>query len=161
MPIGMGGYSPLHAQDVANCAAICLSDPPQHHQKVYRLTGPECLSGNRLIIIGVGIAGKAGLGLSRPVRFLNCTKSEAKDAMLRADTPTWVLNGFMELFDLIAKGFFATVSPDVAQLTYYKGITVEEFFRRNRDLFNSESEQNRDNSTGTQENAEIILPSKL
>ncbi len=48
-----------------------------------------------------------------------------------------VVNGFMELFDLISKGFFATASPDVATLTYYKGIPVEEFFRSNRAVFNT------------------------
>lgn len=45
MPIGMGGYSPIHVKDVASCAAICFAEPKEHYEKVYRLTGPEVLSG--------------------------------------------------------------------------------------------------------------------
>jgi hypothetical protein len=58
----------------------------------------------------------------------------------------------------IAKGFFATLSPDVALLTYYKGVTVEEFFRQNRPLFNFEMKSD---GSHQQETKELILPSKL
>ncbi|KAI8914630.1 hypothetical protein EDD86DRAFT_199747 [Gorgonomyces haynaldii] len=146
MPIGAGGYSPIHVDDVAAAAGVIFNDPKPHFGKKYRLTGPEILS-------GVSIAGKASMGLDRPVKFLNCTKNEAKKSMLNSNSPAWVVNGFMELYELVSKGFFATVSPDLANLTFFKGLTVEEYFRENKTLFSSDSSANAGQF--------YVLPSKL
>lgn len=107
-----------------------------------------------LFDLGVGIAGKASLGLNRPVRFRNCTLDEARKAMMAAISPEWVIEGFTELYDLIAQGYFATLSPDLALLTFDKGVTVAEFFRENTALFNGETDSK---SAGN----ELVFPSKL
>lgn len=137
MPIGMQKYAPIHVNDVARCAvssffikATCIMDPMQHHGQKYRLTGPELLS-------GVEIAGKASLGLKIPVGFTNCNVFEAREIMTIRSSPKskWAIQGFMEIYELISRGFFAHVSPDVAKLNFFKGITCEEFFTDNRDYF--------------------------
>lgn len=46
MPIGTGGYSPIHVKDVAKAAAALFCHPSEHYGKTYRITGPEILSGS-------------------------------------------------------------------------------------------------------------------
>ncbi|KAL2919331.1 hypothetical protein HK105_200974 [Polyrhizophydium stewartii] len=150
MPIGLGGYAPIHVADIAAAAAAVLVDPEDHAGKTYTLTGPEVLT-------GVSIAGKASRGLERPVRFINCTVDEARDAMLRAGTPEWIRNGFLELYVLIGKGFFATPSPDLAFLTCFKGTSMEEFFRENRAMFNARVKDSDGTSSSSSSSSKAAL----
>ncbi|KAI8892117.1 hypothetical protein BC833DRAFT_626143 [Globomyces pollinis-pini] len=123
IPIGTGGYAPIHCKDVAKVAKTILDHPKQHSSRTYRLTGPELLT-------GVLIAGKAAQGLDRPVRFIN-------RSVVTSKSPTWASFLDQELYALIAKGFFTSVSKDVEILTGIKGITLQDFFKENRELFNS------------------------
>ena len=64
MPIGKGAYAPIHARDIALAAKIILEKPESHYGRIYKLTGPE-------LVTGVEIAGKASRGLCKPVAFKN------------------------------------------------------------------------------------------
>ncbi|KAI8926039.1 hypothetical protein BC831DRAFT_458216 [Entophlyctis helioformis] len=128
LPISQGAYAPIHVSDVAAAAAVLFASPADHYGKSYTLTGPEVLT-------GVAIAGKASRGLDRPVRFVNCDIRRAREDMIRASSPEWFITGFLELYAMIAKGLFDVVSPDLAMLTCFKGVTLEEFFRENRAFF--------------------------
>ena len=72
------------------------------------------------------------MGLNRPVRFVN------RDPPMDAYKTTWSKILDMELYGLIAKGFFTAASPDVFALTGMKGITLEQFFAEHEGFFNSE-----------------------
>ena len=88
-------------------------------------------------MVGVGIAGKASLGLGRPVRYRNCSKEEAKTHFQTTPQSQWAAKGSMEIYELISKGFFSVLSSDVALLMFHKGLTVEEYFKNNHVLFNT------------------------
>ncbi|KAJ3361393.1 hypothetical protein HDU91_003939 [Kappamyces sp. JEL0680] len=118
--------SPIHARDIAAAAKIVLGNPKAHYGKTYRLTGPELLTGTE-------IAGKASMGLGRPVRFVN------RDPPMDAYKTTWAKILDMELYGLIKRGFFTSVSSDVYTLTGQKGITMEQFFAENEQYFNGDS----------------------
>lgn len=122
IPISTGGFAPVHARDVAAAAGAILADIKKHSGKVYRLTGPELLT-------GVAIAGKASEGLERPVKFVN-------KSPLTAAGPSWAKFLDLELYSLIAKGFFTSVSNDMVQLTGRKAISLEDFFKEHKDEFN-------------------------
>ena len=64
MPIGKGAYAPINARDIALAAKIILNNPEPHYGRIYKLTGPE-------LVTGVEIAGKASRGLHKPVMFKN------------------------------------------------------------------------------------------
>jgi hypothetical protein len=89
-----------------------------------RLTGPE-------LVTGVQIAGKASMGLQRPVRYVNKVSPN-----LHSGVNNWARILDIELYHLISKGFFTAVSPDVEQLTGKKGITLETFFSESANVFN-------------------------
>jgi uncharacterized protein YbjT (DUF2867 family) len=123
IPVGIGAYSPIHCKDISNVAKIILSDPTPHYGMTYRLTGPEQLT-------GVQIAGKASRGLNKPVRFSNRVSKH-----LTGDSSS--LDRFLdlELYALISKGFFKTLSNDVEKLTGFKGISIQNFFMENQQEF--------------------------
>ena len=73
------------------------------------------------------------MGLNRPVRFVN------RDPPMEAYKTTWAKILDMELYGLIAKGFFTSASPEVFQLTGMKGVTLEQFFAEHEEFFNSET----------------------
>lgn len=122
IPIGMGAFAPIHCKDMANVAIKVLKDLSTHNGKLYSLTGPELLT-------GVQIAGKAALGLQRPVRFSN--KLSGRREL------TWERILDLDLYALISKGFFTSVSNDVYRLLGRKGIPLIQFFTENRGVFNS------------------------
>ena len=72
------------------------------------------------------------MGLNRPVRFVN------RDPPMDAYKTTWAKILDMELYGLISRGFFTSISRDVYQLTGLRGITMEQFFAENDKHFNSE-----------------------
>ena len=72
------------------------------------------------------------MGLNRPVRFVNKVSSN-----LHNGSDTWAKILDLELYHLIARGFFTTVSPDVERLTGKKGETLEQFFKENIEFFNA------------------------
>ncbi|KAJ3313688.1 hypothetical protein HDV04_001698 [Boothiomyces sp. JEL0838] len=122
IPISTGGFAPVHARDVATAASAVLADIKKHSGKVYRLTGPELLT-------GVGIAGKASEGLERPVKFVNKPPPTTTG-------PSWAKFLDLELYSLIAKGFFTSVSNDMLLLTGKKAISLEDFFKEHKAEFN-------------------------
>ncbi|RKP01417.1 hypothetical protein CXG81DRAFT_25911 [Caulochytrium protostelioides] len=128
LPLGMGGFAPVHTSDVASVASVLLSDPAAHRYQRYQITGPEVLT-------GVMIAGKAAEGLGLPVRFQSITSDEARQQLEQLGFCDAFIDGQLELYDLIRDGFFAHVSPDVGRLTYFRGATLVEFFREHRGYF--------------------------
>ncbi|KAJ3320408.1 hypothetical protein HDV06_005331 [Boothiomyces sp. JEL0866] len=122
IPISTGGFAPVHARDVATAASAVLADIKKHAGKVYRLTGPELLT-------GVAIAGKASEGLERPVKFVNKPPPTTSG-------PSWAKFLDLELYSLIAKGFFTSVSNDMVLLTGKKATSLEDFFKEHKAEFN-------------------------
>lgn len=43
-----GMLSPVSKQDIARCAAVCLTEPERHRGAVYEITGPELLTFKRI-----------------------------------------------------------------------------------------------------------------
>jgi uncharacterized protein YbjT (DUF2867 family) len=123
MPIGKGAFAPVHARDIALAAKNILYNVHEHEGRVYKLTGPELLT-------GVEIAGKAARGLNKPIKFSNTVSKN-----LHEGRSNWARTLDLELYAVIASGFFISLSPDFHRLVGRKGITLQEFFQEHSELF--------------------------
>lgn len=80
--------APVSMDDIARVAATLLAAPePSHHGAMYQLTGPEALTRAQ-------IAEQIGAGIGFDVRFQQCERAEAEQALraLMGDQATWYLD---------------------------------------------------------------------
>ena len=55
---------------------------------------------------------------------------------------SWARTLDLELYSVIASGFFATVSTDFQQITGKKGLRIQDFFTENNALFDGKLTNN-------------------
>lgn len=123
---GDAPQSLVDVRDIAAVAATVLRDPAAHAGAAYTLTGGEALTDSQRAAILSAVIG-------RPVRFtaLDADASEAtmRDAWrLPAEMVAWMGS----LDRLVAAGYAAGVSPDVARLLGREPIRFEAFARDHR-----------------------------
>jgi uncharacterized protein YbjT (DUF2867 family) len=102
---GDGRIAMVDEIDVAAVAMAALTTPG-HDGKSYTLTGPAALS-------YAEVAEALSMALGKPVRYVNITPAEAKDAMLKAGLPEWVADFINSLRKLESEGGASTVTDDV------------------------------------------------
>ncbi|KAJ3170374.1 hypothetical protein HDU88_009003 [Geranomyces variabilis] len=138
LPFSNGSVAPIHARDVANVAAAILENPTAHISKSYTLTGPDLLT-------GVELAGRAAVGLDRPVGFRNCQPAKARSHLLaQAQRRTSKLSldndaveAALRMFDQVAAHGCEQVTTTVHALTHAPATHIEDFFKEHRKLFNA------------------------
>jgi uncharacterized protein YbjT (DUF2867 family) len=109
-PNGDGAISVIDVRDIAEVAAIVLTDPAAHAGKVYTLTGGEALSTAQQLAM---IAAAAG----HPVRYDDISEAQAKAAMLAWGMDAQVVAWTLSLSYVYKQGWGAGISPDVQALT--------------------------------------------
>ncbi|KAI9096643.1 hypothetical protein DFS34DRAFT_623567 [Phlyctochytrium arcticum] len=138
-PIANGGFAPIHASDVARCAATLLlaRDHSSHVGETYTLTGPDLLT-------GVEIAGRASGALDRPVRFRNGSFAQSRAQLHRSreeggcdHLQEWYIRDVLEIFSAIAAGHYATLENSVFRLSGRQAIPIESFFREHHEQFDT------------------------
>ncbi|KAJ3168052.1 hypothetical protein HDU87_001281 [Geranomyces variabilis] len=140
LPFSNGSVAPIHARDVANVAAAILDNPTAHISKTYTLTGPDLLT-------GVELAGRAAVGLDRPVGFRNCQPAKARNHLLARSKksnkqPAALLDNdaveaALRMFDQVASHGCEQVTTTVHALTHAPATHIEDFFKEHRKLFNA------------------------
>src|SRR5438309_2642399 len=79
----------IDARDIAAVAAVALT-APGHEGKKYVLTGPEALSyGDVALVIGKAVG--------RPVEYVAESLEEARERLVRAGAPTWMIESTLAL----------------------------------------------------------------
>jgi uncharacterized protein YbjT (DUF2867 family) len=120
IPAGRGLTSFLDARDAADVAALALTDPDAHRDRVYHLTGPAALNMDQ---VATELTGALGFPVryTRPglVRFA---------ARLRRRGVSWDTIGFMAaIYTLTRLGRNQPITNDVAQLLGKPPRTLRQF----------------------------------
>jgi uncharacterized protein YbjT (DUF2867 family) len=123
-PNGDGAISVIDVRDIAEVAAIALTDLGAHAGKVYTLTGGEALSTAEQLAI---IAAAAG----RPVRYDDVTEAQARSAMLGWGMDPVVVEWTLSLSQVYKQGWASGVSPDVERLTGHAPRRFADFVAEN------------------------------
>lgn len=117
--IKAGGYSAAHGdaaitmvdvRDIAEVAAIVLTDPARHAGRTYTLTGGEALStGEQVAMIGRAIG--------RSLRYEALSPEQADAALRSAGLPPAQIALYSSLAQVYRQGWAAGLTPDVQSLT--------------------------------------------
>lgn len=125
--MGEGRISMVDARDIAAVAVKALTESG-HAGKTYELTGPEALSYNEIAAIFSSELGK-------PIRYVPVTSVDSRSSMLDAGMPEWLVEDLVTINTLYAQGNGAAVSRDVAQVTGRNALSVTDFIRDFKYLF--------------------------
>lgn len=117
---GDAAQSLVDTRDIAAAAAAVLLNPAPHAGKAYTLTGGESLTTQAFL-------DQVGAALGRPVAYQPVSFDEAASAMAGMGMPPWLVTLLDSLNRVIAAGYTAGISPDVAALTGRTPITAARF----------------------------------
>lgn len=117
---GDAAQSVVDTRDIAAAAAAVLLNPAPHAGKAYTLTGGESLTTQAFL-------DQVSAALGRPVAYQPVSFDEAASAMAGMGMPPWLVTLLDSLNRVIAAGYTAGISPDVAALTGRTPITAARF----------------------------------
>ena len=117
---GDAGISVIDVRDIAEVAAIVLSNPGAHGGKVYTLTGGQALStGQQVALISQAIG--------RPVRYEAISAEQAEGTLRGWGLPEAQIALYNSLAYVYRQGWAAGISPDVQALTGHAPRTFANF----------------------------------
>jgi uncharacterized protein YbjT (DUF2867 family) len=111
----------VDVRDIAAVACAVLVENG-HEDKTYTITGPERLTYAQ-------IAEKIGAAIGRPVRHVEVPPEAARDGMLGAGVPEWIVGGLLELYAYHLDGRGTEVTRVTEQIAGKTPITFDEFAR--------------------------------
>jgi uncharacterized protein YbjT (DUF2867 family) len=118
-----GKLGMIDVRDIGAVAAkILTSAPDAHHGKVYTPTGPASLS-------FADVAAQLGQALEKPVSYVPVPHEAARENLLGAGMPTWVVGLLGEYSRAYAKNWGNFTTSHVEELTGKPGRSVLEFAR--------------------------------
>ncbi len=109
LPAREGKIVAIDARDVAS-AAVAVLTSEGHSGRIYDLTGPELLS-------FADMAEKIGRAIGRTVTYTDVPVEAAREAMLAAGRPEYLVDGYIELLGLYAGGAMQDITQTVQKLT--------------------------------------------
>lgn len=119
-PIGTATVSAVDVRDIAEVAAVVLTEPGHEHA-AYALTGPEPVTHAQ-------IATALTAALGREVSFADVSP-EAFAASLKGILPPWQVDGLLEDYAHYRRGEASAVSAAVPEITGRPAIGVGQFAR--------------------------------
>ncbi|HEY6597641.1 MAG TPA: NmrA family NAD(P)-binding protein [Asanoa sp.] len=122
-PAGDGRAAAVAQDDIADAAAVVLTDPDAHAGQAYEMTGGTAIS---MAEAAAAIAAATG----RPVRYHEETVEEAYASRARYGAQRWQLDAWVSTYTAMAAGDLAHVSDDVRRLTGHRPLTMEEVLGR-------------------------------
>jgi uncharacterized protein YbjT (DUF2867 family) len=123
---GDGRVSFIDTRDVAAVCAQVLSGG--HEERSYDLTGPEALSYHEASAIFSGM-------LKRKIAYVPLTAGQAREGMIKAGMPEWVIGNMAEFFENVGKGYFSDVTASVEEITGRMPVSLDRFVADYADLF--------------------------
>jgi uncharacterized protein YbjT (DUF2867 family) len=127
LPMEDARIASVDVGDLAEVALIALTTGG-HEGKIYRLTGPEALT-------MTDVAERLSAATGRPVRYVNVSPEDHKNASLSRGIPPYLAEGLFELFAERRNGKEATVFPDTERLLGRRPVSFGEFAQRNAAIF--------------------------
>jgi uncharacterized protein YbjT (DUF2867 family) len=128
LPFGQGKTSPIAAEDVARVFAAVLVDPKPHIGKTYHLTGPQ--SENMHFF-----AQEYSKALGRTITYQDIPVEPWRDGLLARGLPVHLVDHLATMADLHRAGRYDRMSDDVLTLTGQAPQTLQEFVRKNAEIF--------------------------
>jgi uncharacterized protein YbjT (DUF2867 family) len=121
LPVGNAKGAFIDTRDIAAIAAKALTEPG-HEGKEYTLTGPEDLSYTEVASI---ISEASG----RHIRFVDVPEAAAREAMLGAHMPEWLVDVILELHAWSKAGSGGEITTTVQEVLGRPAHTFREFAR--------------------------------
>lgn len=109
LPTGDGKAAWIDPRDIAEVAARVLTRPDWDNRAL-DLTGPEALS---LADVAKQIAAVTG----RDIRHVDVPEAAARSAMEDMKLPGWLVQGMLDLHNVLKQGWGAGVTPTVQEVT--------------------------------------------
>lgn len=126
-PLADSKMSLVDARDIADAAVVVLAEAG-HESKKYKITGGEAISSQ-------DSAQALSEALAKPVEYVAVSNAEAMSAMAGMGMPAWMVNGFLELYQLAVDGWLSAVIPDLEKLLGRKPRTFRQFSQDFRAAF--------------------------
>ncbi len=127
-PLAEAKVAWVDARDIAAVAAKALTEEG-HEGKVYDLTGPEAISNRE-------IAEKLSAVIGEPVEHVEVSFEDAREAMVGAGMPEWLVDGLIELNkEVYEPGYAASVTGGVAKAAGREPRSFEVFARDHAEAF--------------------------
>ncbi|MCA3282153.1 MAG: NmrA family NAD(P)-binding protein [Roseomonas sp.] len=123
-PRGNGAMAVIDVRDIAEVAAVVLTNPEAHAGRSYTLSGPENLTDAQMVSL---IAREIG----REVKYIDIPEQTALEAMKKMGGAPQVIEWLMSLNYVIKQGWAAGVSPMVRLITGHEPRRFEDFVREN------------------------------
>jgi uncharacterized protein YbjT (DUF2867 family) len=123
-PNGEAGISVVDVRDIAEVAAIVLTNPTAHVNQTYTLTGGEALSTSQQV---AAIAKASG----RAVRYDDITEAQAEAGLRAWGLPDAMIALYMSLSFVYRQGWAGGVSPDVERVTGHPPRRFADFVAQN------------------------------
>lgn len=121
--MGAGKLGMIDVRDIGEVAAKILSSPPEaHHGQIYTPTGPASVSLEEA-------AAELSLGLGKPVRYVPVPHDVARQSMLDAGMPPWVVGLLGEYSRAYSKDWGNFTTSHVPELLGRPARSVREFAR--------------------------------
>ncbi len=109
LPMGNGAASYINVRDIAAVAVKTLTENG-HEGKIYDLSGPEALTGSQ---VAQAIAAATG----RSIRYVDVPEAAARQAMLGANMPEWMVDMILDIQAHTRRGESAQITDHVQKVT--------------------------------------------
>lgn len=128
-PAGDGRLAPVSRDDLADVAAVVLTEEGRHDGKTYDVTGPEGIT-------LYDAAEQLSLVTGRKVSYHEETLEEARASRAPSGAPDWEIEGWVTSYAAaVAAGELDVVSETVARLTGHEPQTLPEFLRQHPESY--------------------------
>ena len=131
LPAGDGKVSFVDVRDIAAVAVKTLvanDDNNQHIGKAYGITGDELLTYKQAAEILSKEVGKK-------INYVNISDEEARKAMKGIGMENWLIDGMMELYNIIRDGHAAQITNTVEQIVGKKPVSFSQFAKEYAEFF--------------------------
>jgi uncharacterized protein YbjT (DUF2867 family) len=128
LPFPSGRFAPIDVESVGKVISFILTDPSNHVQRIYNLTGPSLLSGRDLANIFTLKTGKQ-------VEWKDTTDADMIRILLHQGLPSHEIQGLLEFFHKIRKNELEEISHDFESITGQKPHSFEDFVEKNKRFF--------------------------
>jgi uncharacterized protein YbjT (DUF2867 family) len=131
LPAGEGKVSFVDVRDIAAVAVKTLvanDNDNQHIGKAYGITGDELLTYKQAAEILSKEVGKK-------INYVNISDDDARKAMKGIGMENWLIDGMMELYNIIRDGHAAQITNTVEQIVGQKPISFSQFAKEYAEFF--------------------------
>jgi uncharacterized protein YbjT (DUF2867 family) len=126
-PAGEGKVAMIDPGDVAAVAAVALTTD-RHDDRTYTLTGPEAITYGQ-------VAEELSRAVGSSVVFVDVPDEAAREGLVAAGGPAWLVEHLAALFPLIRKDGLAGTTETVRQLAGRRPRSFREFAHDHADAF--------------------------